>query len=653
MAELAEADLPVAQPVTVSPRQEKQRRWPRPPAGLWPLSIALQTLSAWLLTSYTYFFIDDWVFLAQARTQRFGLSYLREGLFQHFSPVSRILDKVLVDVAPGNFAFAHALQLVMYALALVAFAWVMRTILGNGWTAFAATILFGQSLFLMRLLNFWTTTANILPSTIFMLVAIGSYLRWREAHSRRWLAVLLAAFVGSLLDYETALLLPAYLLLILAVPKDDLSPRALLATLWRERSAWIAMALLEGLGLYNYYAHYYGSMPRPTPGQMLRYLELALIDGFVPAVMGIKDPQAAISHHSVVIGGCLLVIAATAGLWIYLRPRAWRCVAAFFVVFVITMAPIGFARIGIWGVGAGQELYYQQSLQFMFLVLAALAISSTKTRGPALPQPIAHLGRRLRGVPPLVAAMSVAAIGGYAALFVTSVHAMARASWEPHRARAYINAFRSSMRRATATTSSHPVLIDSEVPGDIVPGGFAPFNHYSELLPLIDPHVRFNAAGQPTYVLNLAGQLVPVRFRRLASGQLQKAQAGVLYEPGSTRSPALRNGSACVPPSGSAPWLHVPLSTATNLAPTATGLPYALSVMTRMPVGASVPVVLAGRDTRRPDLTFPANWSPGVQSHLVPLTIHIEVEAVDLALPAGGCVGNLALGEFSFAGSAP
>ena len=76
----------VRRPPTISGRPVKSEvgtgqsgRWAHPPAWLWPLSVAMQVGAALWLTGFTYFFQDDLLFLEQARTQRFDLTYLREG----------------------------------------------------------------------------------------------------------------------------------------------------------------------------------------------------------------------------------------------------------------------------------------------------------------------------------------------------------------------------------------------------------------------------------------------------------------------------------------------------------------------------------------------------------------------------------------------
>ena len=104
----------------------------------------------------TFFFRDDLLFLEQARESRLTIFYLRDGLFEHFSPFSRLLDYVLVHVAPGNFTVAFALMLLMFALTLCAFAFASVALLGNRPLSLTLTIAFGQSLFVFRLLGWWS-----------------------------------------------------------------------------------------------------------------------------------------------------------------------------------------------------------------------------------------------------------------------------------------------------------------------------------------------------------------------------------------------------------------------------------------------------------------------------------------------------------------
>jgi uncharacterized protein YhhL (DUF1145 family) len=613
--------------------------------------LALQVAATALATSYTYFFFDDFLFLQQARIQHFGITYLRESLFEHFSPLSRVFNAALVHIAPGSFALAHGVQLALYAAAIAAFALVARTILGNRWTAFALTILFGQSVFLMRLLDWWTATANTLPSTVFTLLAIAGYLRWRLHGSRAWLLVSLSAYLISLLDYETAMLFPVYIALIsLLVMEDRLTPRAWLAALWRDRWAWLGYGVLEILALYNYYEYYYQSVAKPALHEVAHYLWIALVETFVPAVVGI-DPEAPLSTHAGAVAAAVVVVGAAVLLTLYLRPRAWRCLLAFAVIFPLTMLPVGLNRIGQFGVGIGSEIRYQQSVQFMFMVLVAFALSP-RWGGRRAPDDRLRRWLVARRPSPVVLLVSVAvALAGYGALYITSVRAMSKAAWEPREARSYVHSFLVAVGHVRARTGSEPVLIDHEVPADIQFASVAPFNHYDQFFGMFDSHLRVDEIADPAYFVTDKGYLLPVHFDPQAVGILRDSTFSAPDGSNVGRAATSQGSGACVPTGGASPRLHVALSRPQAMAAQASGLPYGIRIRYRMPVRAAVGILLVNRGAVTPDGGFPHIWGPGSGGELAPLSIRTPVDEVDFELPAGACVTRLDFGVFSLAGS--
>jgi hypothetical protein len=624
-------------------------RWRRPPGWFWPLTLAGQVAVAMWLTSYTYFIADDFMFLQQARTEPFGWHYLREPLFEHFSPITRLLNTALVHVAPGNFAVAHGIQLALYALAVAAFALAARTILGNSWTALALTCVFGQSVFLMRLLTWWTATANILPATALCLVALSGYLRWRRSGSRTWLVVSIAAFALALFDYETAILFPVYLGVVRILVLDDrLDPRAWWSGLWRERAAWLSYGALGGLAFINYYVRYYAPVAHPQAIDLARFLKIALIETFVPALMGIRTSY--VAPQPLVVGVAWLVAVMAVAITLYLRPRAWRCLPAFIIIFLITMTPVGLNRISSFGLSVGAELYYQQSVQYMFLVLAALALS-TEWGGRRAPTPT--LGRRLalRTIPTtLLASSGVAAVAAYGILFVMSAEAMAAGASEPRWSHSYVATFHSSAERVRASTHQEPVLIDLRVPPGIMSPAFAPYDRYSQFFPLTYPGLRTDEIADPAYVLDRSGLLVPVRLGESAQGILRSASVSATDGSGVVAAPHPDGSMACVPPGPALSRLHVPLSASQNVTPRPGKLPYGVRVRYRMPYRTAVPLVLVSSTVIAPDVGVDHIWSAGDGGELAPLIMDQRVDELAFDLPPGSCVSDLSIGVFDFSG---
>ena len=636
---VASADAPA---VVVLPPVRRARGLAQPPEWLWPLMVVLQVISAAALTAYTYFFVDDWLFIAQARRIPLSVGYLRLALFEHFSPVSRILDKLLIHNSTGSFTLAHSLQLLMYAAAIGAFALLMRTILGNRWSAFGLTILFGQSLFLMRLLNWWTATANILPATVFGLLTFTAYLRWRSGRSRWWLAAALVAFAGALLDYETAMLIPVYILVVrLLLLEDQPGARRWLSAVRSEWPMWLGLVVLDVAAAVNYYADYYASLPRPTADQMAHFLVIAVFETFVPALLGIKNPEAALGRDAAVIGLCLVAALAVIAYAVYTRPRSSWCLLAFALIALVTMVPVGLARISAWGVGVGNELYYQQSLQFMLLILVALVLRMERRRDA--PMWLRGLGTRLRAAPAATGVLAAMLVAGYGVLYVTSVDAMANASWQPRESRAYVSTFQASVRQVIRRTGREPVLFNGDVPPGVTE--FVPYNTYDIFFPLIDSHVRFNTVTTPMYVVSSVGRLIPVRFVASATGLLSQATTPAL---GAAPRPAVRRaGAVCLPPGRGAASLRIPLTRPVPLTFRAGDLPGALRLFVTTPVPANVQVLAQGAGAPVNNGGFSPSLRRGTSGQYVAIDVSADTRAILLVLPDGACVNSLSLGSFS------
>ena len=90
----------------------------------------------WFTRSF-YYFQDDFIFIRQAQTSSLSLTYLRDSLFQHFSPVSRLADYVLAHWFHSSVAAAHTIEMVLLAASVLAFSWTITELVGR--TAGGAT----------------------------------------------------------------------------------------------------------------------------------------------------------------------------------------------------------------------------------------------------------------------------------------------------------------------------------------------------------------------------------------------------------------------------------------------------------------------------------------------------------------------------------
>jgi hypothetical protein len=295
----------------------------------------------------------------------------------------------------------------------------------------------------------------------------------------------------------------------------------------------------------------------------------------------------------------------------------------------------------------GTELYYQQPLQFMFLILVALAWR-TEPRRPA-PRPLAAVVSRLR-TPVVAAGLLVAVAAAYGALYVTSVHAMADrlrgTVWDPRRSESYVRTFRASAASTIRRTGRAPVLFNAQVPDEVV----GKWDSYAVFFPMIDGRVRFSTVTSPMYAVQPSGALVRVTFHARVGGLLARA---VVLEPGASPVRAvLRAGAACTPPASGTVRLRIPLARPAHLRwsyamQVGRRLPDALRLFLLMPREATVAVAPLGRRPERIDFVFPPTFGRGASGQYVPLDRHVHARAIDLTVPAGTCVSSLTVGSFA------
>jgi hypothetical protein len=423
-----------------------------------------------------------------------------------------------------------------------------------------------------------------------------------------------------------------------------------LASLWRERWAWTGFLLLDAAAIVNYYANYYYAAARPSLSAVASYLEIVLFQTFIPALVGIKYP-ADPSRHTAAIVAATVVVGAAVAVTLYLRPRAWRCLLAFALVFLLTMLPVALTRIREFGVSVGHVIYYQQSLQFMFLIFAAFAISprwggqrirSSPAGRPRLLALRRHSGR-------VLPAVGVAAAAAYVALLLTSLNAMSQASWQPRQNSAYVGTYLASDRRLRKAAGSEPVLVDLKVPKQVLPKKLWPYTTYGEFFALFNPKLRVDKIARRIYVVARRGNLRQVRFAAASRGSLEHARVNGHLGSGSAAAPRRGRSLACAAATRS--WLQVPLAHPQRMTAQGTDLAYALEVRFRTPASSWIAVRLLARRHGLGFATVTHFWGRGSGGQLIPLQFTGVVRAFAFHVPASACVTSVEFGRLRFTSS--
>jgi hypothetical protein len=332
-----------------------------------------------------------------------------------------------------------------------------------------------------------------------------------------------------------------------------------------------------------------------------------------------------------------LVFCALGAVTLYLRPRAWRCLAGALISFLAALLPVGINRIRRYGVYDGAELYYQQAAQFMFFVFCAFALSSRWG------------GRRERPVRlprlPILAAVGLAAAVAYGFLYVRSVHVVANAYWEPNTSRNYFRQFSESVNRVKRLTGREPNLVDTTVGPNLMTTAFYPFNRYSQFFAFLYPRLRYDDPFAPAYVAGLTGRLQPVRLKPVARVELGLSTVSN-FAGTESRPASFHRRGACVPP-GPVQRLHIPLSTPRSIPASAGALPYAVEISYRLSARVNV-IVTAARSGGPPEQLNQDQhlWGPGAGTSLVPVESPARASEIDVNLAGGSCVTRLTLGAF-------
>jgi hypothetical protein len=536
-----------------SPAREFAARHADGLAVLGVLAVSLVS-AAWFTRSF-YYFQDDFIFIRQAQMSSLSLAYLRGSLFQHFSPVSRLADYVLAHWFHSSVVAAHTIELVLLGTSVLAFSWAIAELVGRHWWRHLLTLAFAESLALLHLLGWWTATANILPATFFGLLTIAAFMRYRRLGDRRWIVFSLLSYGVSLCTHEQSWLVVGYLILfdlLVFAPGGRL--RDAVVRFWREGWIWFSFGLLTVLAMINYFAFYYAPVtPKPTLGELVRYVGIQFTQSFAPSAMGLRPLTTGWTNTAALVLDSLL-FAVIVIVSIYRRPSAWRIWTVFAVGFLLNSYMIGANRVGAFGVDLGQQLYYVQAPAYLFLLCVGAAFSldpsgatyvmqkevSGRSRVPA------HRRRASQRVRIGFVAACLLAVGLYGVFFVTSattLNVKDQSSAESAASRLYFTTLLGQMDEA----SSHGLqvaVLNNAVPDGVVASAFAPWNGLSSALPVVRPNVLVDQLHKATFAVTPNGTLLQMQFHSTSGTSLGLPIAAVVGSAGVTPSDALSRSVA-------------------------------------------------------------------------------------------------------------
>lgn len=516
----AETDL-LARGESPAPDREREQSWAlgRPPLPLWiGLCAFCVAVVSWAVHTM-FLFADDFIFLNQARDQPYNLHYLRLGLFQHFSPVTRVVNKLLVQVLPHWRAAPFAGLIVMDLLVVVGAALLMIALFGRTWLAWIGTLLLGTSLSLVPTMHWWTAGLNILPAMAGVTAGFGAMVLFLRGRSAWWAGLALLAYLVAITDYELGMLMPCYLGLWLLLFGSRAIGKPLVAVLRRSWWAWSLLFIMLLLSMYNYRVNYYKPAPKAGLHLIVDGLFVSLFHTLLPSLVGLHGDAytPGWDRFAVVVGVVLLL-----GLFGWTMARslsAWRGWAFAGAGWLVPALALLVNRLGYThSTSVATSLIYEYLAVAMFLVgvLEAVLQAGLLTRFSAVRRPPVRTVRV--GLAGFTVLCVLAGIG-----WVHSLTPTLRVQNVAGPARDYVS---NVEHGAAAAAKGGPYgILSSTVPPRLISHTFVPFNATTRVVGLYDRNLPFDVPAARLFALDAAGHLYPVSLHSLLRAEPSGTEA--------------------------------------------------------------------------------------------------------------------------------
>ncbi len=491
--------IPSTEKVTVAPEPDVRH------SGLRWCLLLVAFLVAYIgfMIRDSYFYADDFLTFGFAHQDGLRWSFAFLNLFGHIAPTERLLNLLVLDIAPFNYAVGETIILILFALVMLSFLWVLRELrVGLAWTL---TLLFvvGTSTIVLNETLYYDAAVFLLPASVFVLCVTALFIRWTRTGSSSMLLASWLVFALSFITQERPLVVSFYLVVLryLVLPYR-MAPggRHRWRSDWR---IWLPYAAIGGA--YTSYYLTIGSNAHTSTSVVLKFLRLAP-GAFLRAVIGIRIDFVGDRSSLLVL---LLSIAVLLGLLIFSPRRRLVVRAAVFlaICFAVNVLPVVRGIGGLYGPNIAFELQYYVDALFVLGIAVGIVDSQwlgATASGPGKSILAARHGSHRR--PDSVALYGCAAVvvihlvalpfGISSVRHDNTGQAVAR-SWISH-----LQASLTAMDRGRRAT-----VLPLTLPPSFVPGFESPFNYESEFFPELPQWHGYDTG--PVEVAGPTGTLLP------------------------------------------------------------------------------------------------------------------------------------------------
>jgi hypothetical protein len=447
--------------------------------------IAVQLGIFYVLMHNSSWVFDDNFFLALAGQEGFTWHWLTSVQFEHWDIAEHLLISLQHRLFYLDFRWALGFMLLLLGASTYVLEQTLALMVRRRWISIAFAVWFGLSLIWARPLQWWAAGVQYFPYTFFDLLCLYGFMRFHAGGSRRWIAVSVAALAVALLFYEKPAYMLFYLVLLRALlMSEDLRPRVLLATFWRERSIWlsyVAVIFVWGLGYVHSHAYTVAGHGTIGIGQYLSYFRIFWLQTMLPSLAGITIPAAKLSALQILAVVALQVVFVLAVVQSLRRKRAaWRGWVFLFLVIFTSGVLVARSRIGIFGVDIANDPRYL--IDFSWLVPLALCAAFVDGKVLRLERPAAGARLSLRAPRSVGVVLAVLLLVVYVAGTVASA-ARVEQIWAGPQGRTWESHLRGGIA-ALEHQGIRPMVAENTTPFVIMAEFVAPYNRLSRVLPL-------------------------------------------------------------------------------------------------------------------------------------------------------------------------
>lgn len=454
----------------------------------------------------SYFYLDDYRLVDEARTAGLNLDNLTEPYDAQFMPFGRFVAWVAAIPDQMSWPLMAATSLGIQLMASVACASMLITLFGWRWRILAPLGLYLSSAMTMPAFMWWAAGLNQMPLQAVFFAALATWVSYLRTRRLSWLALTVLVLSVGLLCYVKTLLVFPVLAFVAVGWFARGSPLRRVISVLRDYRLAALTGLVGGIAFLVYYVRTAPQLATTeVPSGAVALARQMVGDSFIVALFGGPwqwDEQIAPVAQADAPQWAVYVSWALAGAvvaYFALRRertlRAWVLLAAYVGIDYVLLLT---TRAQVVGSVSGTEYRYMTdaaSVAVLALGLASMSLpgATESSRLRASPLPAGALGPRwIAALTVLVVASSTWSSWAYARVWHTN-----------HPGASFFSNTLSSVEGVARVDLANQFLPIT------LTGAFGPPANATEvLLPLLDPDLKFPTQTDQLHVLDEYGRVV-------------------------------------------------------------------------------------------------------------------------------------------------